>query len=388
MITPWNTNSGPSTHAELVGREWVKQGHKLTVFAHDGSNRSEGIILQKDEPYVVRCWGSSFWGHENWLDTELLLKTSFDIFVAQNLEILPMTELLKIYPEVRKKSKTVLVIHESRLPSNPLFYEFDWDAVVYFDERYKNFLVKAFPLKKIHMIPFPCHPFLEGDKKTSRIKLDLPLDRKIILVFGYSVWRNVPILPILNELSKNYPIFLLVLTIDSLSFKLFNEAKTKYDFPIEVRWEAPPLDKLYSYLHAADVLVKHVEDREEDRNLAILSSTVHLCLGSGCPIVVSDVQLFKNFNQEVLKYSPNDLTELKSKLIDVFEETENLARVKQKAKEYVEKNSSDKIAEKFIQLFQELLIGDKIEIMWIDSKGQLGKQIHTRSRKELLLKHG
>ena len=33
MLSRWNTACGVSLHAELVGREWVKMGHKLTVFA-------------------------------------------------------------------------------------------------------------------------------------------------------------------------------------------------------------------------------------------------------------------------------------------------------------------------------------------------------------------
>ncbi|RJX15694.1 hypothetical protein CW703_04615 [Candidatus Bathyarchaeota archaeon] len=355
MITPWNTNSGPSTHAELIGREWVKMGYNLKIFAHDGSKFVEGTIIQEDEPFVVRCWGTSYWGKEDWLNPKPILETNFDIFVAQNLDILPKKELLKIYPEIKRKSVTVLVWHEGFLPTDPTFYMFDWDVVVCFDERYKKLLTKVYPPDKIKIIPFPCHPILRDDKNFARLKLGLPLDKKIVLMFGYSVWRNLPVLPALKELSKTYPVHLLVLTQDLPSFKKFMEAKNKYNFPIEVRWESPPLRKLYSYLHASDVCVKHVEDDELNKNRVVLSSTVYLCLGSGCPMVVSDAKIFETLNKEVLKYPQSNLEKFKARIIEVFENKKSLTETMKAAEEFVKTHSPDKIARMFIQLFETLV---------------------------------
>ena len=33
MMCLWNAANGPSIHAELVGRAWVKSGHQLKVFS-------------------------------------------------------------------------------------------------------------------------------------------------------------------------------------------------------------------------------------------------------------------------------------------------------------------------------------------------------------------
>lgn len=33
MMAAWNQTSGVSIHAEFVGREWVRAGHKLRVFS-------------------------------------------------------------------------------------------------------------------------------------------------------------------------------------------------------------------------------------------------------------------------------------------------------------------------------------------------------------------
>ena len=39
MMSRWNVPCGVSLHAELVGREWARMGHDLSVFApveHEG----------------------------------------------------------------------------------------------------------------------------------------------------------------------------------------------------------------------------------------------------------------------------------------------------------------------------------------------------------------
>ncbi|MEM3018332.1 MAG: hypothetical protein QXO25_05585, partial [Candidatus Bathyarchaeia archaeon] len=299
MMTPWNSNSGPSTCAELIGREWVRRKHELTVFSHDGSSVSDGVIIQEDEPYVIRCFGTSYWKHKDWLDARPLLESPFEFFLVQHLSITPMKELLKVFPQIRAKSRTVLVIHENSLPKDPTFFRFSWDAVVCFDERYKSFLVKAFPPSKIHIIPFPYHPMKAGDKMASRRELNLPLDRKVVLFFGYSVWRNKPIMEPLAELGREYPIHILALSTDEHSIEELEAASRRLEIEIEIRREAPPLPRLYKYLHASDALVKHV-DEEWKEDVALISSTIHLCLGSGCPIVVSDAKIFETYNRQVV----------------------------------------------------------------------------------------
>jgi len=51
ILSRWNTVCGVSLHAELVGREFVKNGHSLTVFAPNNIRP-----VGKDEEYVIRCF--------------------------------------------------------------------------------------------------------------------------------------------------------------------------------------------------------------------------------------------------------------------------------------------------------------------------------------------
>ena len=103
MMTLWNAANGPSIHAELIGREWVKMGHKLKVFSaieHPDARPT----MQKDEHYVIRHFSvrevvpvtkaSSF-------DASPLLEEDFEVSIAQNVERLPTKELLELYKKHR-----------------------------------------------------------------------------------------------------------------------------------------------------------------------------------------------------------------------------------------------------------------------------------------------
>ena len=102
------------------------------------------------------------------------------------------------------------------------------------------------------------------------------------------------------------------------------------------------------YLYAADTMIFGKHSTEG----VVLSSTAHLIMGSGCPIIARDSNFFELMGEEVLKYK--NLEEFKERLISVFEQDENYHRCREAAKKYVQRNSSDKVAKAFIQLFRKL----------------------------------
>jgi len=105
---------------------------------------------------------------------------------------------------------------------------------------------------------------------------------------------------------------------------------------------------LYDYLHAADaqILGKHSAQG------VVLSSTAHLTMGSGCPIVARDSNFFEEMTDGVLKYK--DLKEFKQNLVSIFTEDARCKMVRQAAKQFVEGRSAEKIANMFIDLFKSL----------------------------------
>ncbi|MEM3430826.1 MAG: hypothetical protein QXN20_08030, partial [Candidatus Bathyarchaeia archaeon] len=110
----------------------------------------------------------------------------------------------------------------------------------------------------------------------------------------------------------------------------------------------PGIDRLYDYLHAADALILN---RRADKR-AVISSTAHQCLGSGCPILALDSPFFEYFKDEVIKYRTSG--EFEENLIDVFEGGEKVKKSLRAAERYVEENSAERIAERYIELFRRL----------------------------------
>ena len=132
MMSAWNTDSGVSVHAELIGREWVRMGHRLHLFSFFTSDFHGTAIVGEDEDYVVRCFTTSSC-RERYLDPRPILGSDYEIFIAQDLGMLPKDELANIFHHIRRKASTITVIHDSGPSSDPSFYQFDWDRIVCFD---------------------------------------------------------------------------------------------------------------------------------------------------------------------------------------------------------------------------------------------------------------
>ncbi|MGB9627513.1 MAG: hypothetical protein ACPL6D_02525, partial [Thermodesulfobacteriota bacterium] len=343
MMSRWNIPCGVSIHAELVGRAWVEMGHKLQVLA---PVEWEGYQSDLDEPYVNRCYRLPKPDRKEgyFFNPEPFKHLDADVFVVQNLEILPMADLLKVYPTIKEKCKTVFIVHEGKPPKDPTFYQFEWDAIVCFDERYKRFLKEIYPEEKIFIIPYPCHPIHHGDKIEARKKLNLPLNKKILFNYGIGVYRHLHLLPTIKRINEEYPLLLLTLTHIPDWYELFEAVRSIYPF-IDLRKGDIPIKELYTYLHASDALLVHKDSAEA----IVVPSTAFLCLGSGCPILAYDTNFFETFDQEVLKYS-----ELGAVLKEVFEGSERVRATLEKAEDFVKRNSSFKIARRLVGLFESL----------------------------------
>jgi len=351
MMCLWNAANGPSIHAELVGRAWVKLGHQLKVFSAT-KHPDARPTFQEDEDFVIRHFkvdevipftrATSF-------DHYPLLNEEYEVFVAQNVERLPAEKLLEFFPQVKQKAVTVQVIHEGKAPDDPLYYQFDWDAIVCFDQRYKDYLVKSFPAERIHMISYPYHPLKLGDKKVARRKLGLPLEEKIVFSFGFRSKDVISVLPTLNDINKEYsqyPLRYVVVANPESELDELCEAKKKYNF-IDLQVRALPLDELYDYLHASDVLLIHRESSQKYK--AVVSSSVCQLLGSGCPILFHQSNYIELHGKEIIKYQ--DFKDMKIKLIELFQGKFDLTIIKAFLKNY----NAERIAERFIKLFEKLM---------------------------------
>jgi glycosyltransferase involved in cell wall biosynthesis len=271
----------------------------------------------------------------------------YDVFVAQNVERLPAERLLKVFPMLKEKALTVQVVHEGKPPEDPLYYRFDWDGIVCFDQRYKDYLVKSFPPKRIHMIPYPYHPLSLSEMEKARKELNLPLDKRIVFSFGFRPKDVVSVLPALKEVAEEYPLRYIVIANPESDLAELRAAEKEHDF-LDLQIRPIRLDELYTCLHASDALIIHRESSQKYK--AVVSSSVCQVLGSGCPILFHDSNYVELQGDEIVKY--RDFEDMKRKLVDLFKGKFNLAAVEA----FLDTHRAEKIAERFIQLFDELMM--------------------------------
>jgi hypothetical protein len=347
ILSRWNSACGVSLHSELIGREFLKKRHKLTVFAPKNIRP-----VDKDEDYVIRCCSDEGDHTETFFHPEPFLENDYEILVVQRVEWIPLEPLKKIFSEIKKRAKIIYIVHERKLPSNPLFYDYTWDAVVCFDERYKKQWLKRF--KDIYTIPYPVGYLNKGDKITTRKELGLPLDKKIIFSYGWAPELHIfPILPSLQNLYEEFPFLFLVLA-DPKYLKADIQKFKEYHF-VELRYELASLERIYKYLHASDVYLIHKEKNEVRKGEAVVPSSVLMCLGALTPVLTSDTEFVWFLDREVIKYLNED--EFMNLIIKIFNGDKIVDETIKAAKIYTMRYSPNVIANEFIKLFKNLLRG-------------------------------
>lgn len=329
----------------MIGREWVKAGHQLSVFTfYEHSIHGTGIT-NKDEDYVFRCFTTSRHPKIK-LDPLPFLKKDYEYFVVEDLGMLPQAPLGKIFHWITRKAKTINVIHDGKLQDNPTFYQFNWDAIVGFDERYIKFLKEAYPFELLHQIPFPYHQLMVGGKITARKKLKLPLGKKILFIFGSAARIGIETIPWIIKYSSDYPLQILIVSQDKIA--ITKALRYSRIANIDIREDILTISQLYDYLHACDALIFNKPSQPH----VVVSSTIFQCLGSGCPIIARESNAIETLNDEVLKFK--NQKEFKDCLIAVLEQKKKYRNLIKKAENLILKNSPKKISERFIELFENL----------------------------------
>ncbi len=351
LMGAWNTDSGASIHTELIGRSFIRLGYEIVVFSFFKYSFHGTAITGKDENYVNRCFTVSSDKNQNLLATPFLIN-DYDFFVVEDLGMLPQDHLGKIFHWIKRKAKTINVIHDGNLKEDPSFYQFEWDAIVCFDTRYYDFLKLAYPEEIIHIIPYPCYPWNPGDMDKSRSELNLPRDRKIIFSFGPSSNFCADKFEVLKGLADEYSILILIVTKDARSLRRWYKIKTDVEnenIDIEIREETPDLGVLYKYLYASDLLLYNKPTKP---GVVTVASTAFQCLGSGCPIVALKSSFVETLEGAVYQYDTDE--DLIASVKSAFERDSSYNKVLANAKAYVEENSATNVAKKFISLFESL----------------------------------
>jgi hypothetical protein len=343
IMAAWNTTSGVSMHAEPVGKAFREAGHELTVFTFSKQDfHGEGITAE-DEGYVIRCFGTRK-GFKR-LDPRPFIDHDYEILLVEDLGMLPVDDLSDIMSVIRRKAKTIHVVHENRPCEETWFYKIDWDRIVYFDER-QEFLKKVYP-DAVH-IPYPCYPARAGDRMLARKKLGLPLDKRIVLSFSHRGYQ-----PFYRDLPESLRGDTILLQVIEKEHTMLEEAK-HHNWIMVQREEVITTEKFDDYLFACDAAIFH-KLMKLDR--AVISTSVLQALGTGCPLFVPhDSDFFYDFNEEIVHYI--DYADLEKKLVAILGDKQARDHLNKRARAFIESRSPQKIAQEFINLFKELLETD------------------------------
>ena len=346
LLGRWNATCGVSLHGELIGRELLRRGYSLRVFAplpESAGRWWHHKIVRRDEEFVRRVYTElSPEGEEGHLDPEDVLSEQFDLLLVESYEKLPYRDVEELVRRLRERGiPAVAVIHEScsedlRYSNLALF-----SALVVFDERYlKEVLGERAKGVRVEILPYPCLPVREGSRRFAE-------DGRIVFFsFGRQpVGEYRDFLHVLRKLREDYPriVYRVVRAGEPLGAKeewIFEEQKVL------------DLEEIYALLHSSDV---HLLPKGRT-NRVVVSSTLSQTLGSLCITVAPDTRFFETLprGEEAPVVLYRDSSDLELKLRELLNSPELRERIRENARRFVEENSLPKVADGFLKLFDRL----------------------------------
>ena len=365
VMGSWNTDGGVSRHTTPLV-EWLRsQGYKVKVFTHYRKTPHGMQLNVKDEDFVTRCYtteGKQVHGL-NSFDSKPLLNAieqeGYNIFLAEDLGMLPMKELLEVFPRIKEKAQTILLNHDNEpKPNDSIFWKFNWDAVINFLPSQNEFMVKHYPAEKVYLSSFPCYPVLNMKKKESHESLDLPTDKKIILVFGE--YNFIAPFNALYRLREEDPSTYLVALVYTEDMKDILESRLKergfdkgYD---EIRVEKSSWQRRAKYVSASQLIVLD-KGKVTIGKGAIISSTAFQIIGWRTPILASDNFWFRLFGDAILRFTSNEELTEQAKLL--LNDSHTRGEVISHALAFAYSHSPERVSSQILYIFQRCLSSSK-----------------------------
>ncbi len=348
FISRWNATCGVSLHAELIGREFLRNGINIKVFAPylESANRWwHHISICSDEPYVIRCFSEiSPKGEDGRIDRERILNERIDGLIVESWQSLPKDDVEKIVWELKKKGiPSVLIIHDG-FRKDITYKNMDmFKKVLIFHEGYKEILKGKVSEKKIEVVPYP---YLPPVKRQRRFAEDGIIR---FLSFGRQPKQEYEdYIEVLKEIAESYPICYKVIRGDEV-------------LPYEYSWLEQEkrvllLDEIYDILGSTDI---HLIPKG-DTKAKVVSSTLAQTLGSLAIHVAPATAYFEDVN--LGKDSPlflyKDRRHLKEGILRIIEEPIFRKRLQERARIHAEKNSVQKIALRILELINPVFLED------------------------------
>ncbi len=356
IMSRWNATCGVSLHAELIGRKLVELGHKIVVFAPTLSSADRDWhhrhIDVEDEPWVYRVFEETdeysypFGGKINAVE---IFKEDFDVFIVEAYNRFPVEEFKKIAKRIRKRAPLILVTHLGYIRDTEPLMEIEWDAIVVFDKRFIDEIIKFFGEKIVRKTVIIPYPYAIINDVLPR-RPDFAKGKILFITYGRQpIIEYLDYIRVLRKLEKKYDFVYWIIRSDG-------------KIPFNEEWIVqtvmrPDIRTIYSLVMGADI---HLLPKGETRAV-VLSSTLNQILYAGTPTVVPDTRYFEYIQVNgdgigpVVKYSLGNTIDLFEKIVALIENDELREYVSREAKKLALKYSDEVVAKMFIELFNVVL---------------------------------
>ncbi|NPB07898.1 MAG: glycosyltransferase [Aquificae bacterium] len=351
ILSRWNATCGVSLHAEMVGRELLRRGYEITVFApyKESANRWwHHKLIREDEPFVVRCYEeTSPDGREGRLDIGRVLSSEIDVLIVESYEKLPYGDVERLVALLRDRGvPSIVVIHEG-LPEDVRYSDLNlFERIVVFDERFlREVLGNRVNKEKVEVIPYPCYPVREGKRRFAQ-------DGRIrFFSFGRQPREEycpyLEALKVFRKKSERPFLYRVVRASELLRFweEWFEQEEGVLDYEDIVR-----------ELHSSDF---HLLPKGNTRRV-VVSSTLYQVLGTLTITFVPDNRFFETLPRgekaPVVFYG--DVEDLLEKIQTLCREEELRERIRENARRFVEENEVGRITDRFEALINSVLLKD------------------------------
>jgi len=350
LLGRWNATCGVSLHAELVGRELLKRGHKLTVFAplpESAGRWWHHRLIREDEGFVRRVYTElSPEGEEGHLEPDAVLREDPDLLLVESYEKLPYRDVEQLVVRLREKGvPSLAVIHESR-PEDLGYRDLSaFATVLVFDRRY---VVEVLGEKaegvRLEVLPYPCLPVREGKRAFGED------GRVVFFSFGRQPAEEYrEYISVLRRLRKDYP---------RIVYRVVRAAEPLGVGESWILEERRLLDteEIYSLLHSSDV---HLLPKGRTGRV-VVSSTLYQTLGSLCVTVAPLSRFFETLPQgedaPLILY--RDEEDLESRLRTLMESPALRERIRENARRFVEANSVGRVVDRLEEILNSVVAQD------------------------------
>ncbi|RLB10924.1 MAG: glycosyltransferase family 1 protein [Deltaproteobacteria bacterium] len=349
ILSRWNATCGVALHAELIGREFVKSGIDIKVFAPylDSANKWwHHISTAPDEAFVIRCFTEiSPEGSEGSIDIDKILRERIDGLIVESWPSLPKKDVEVLVWNLRKKGvPSVAVIHDG-FKKDLTYGSLDiFKKVVVFHEGYKEIIKDKVSEEKIEIIPYPCIPPVE--RRERRFAEDGNI---VFFSFGRQpIQEYEDYIKALEKISERYPVQYRVIRGSEL-------LPYNYSWLLQSK-KVLQLNEIYDNLQKIDI---HLIPKG-DTKAKVVSSTLCQTLGSLAIHVAPDTAYFEDVkrckNTPVLLY--RDRQDLVEKIEKTIREPEFREMLTNAAKRYAEENCAYNVAMRILALIDPVFVKD------------------------------